>query len=273
MPFLEIAKDYDAFLLDLWGVIHDGSAMYAGVARVLGELNAQGKQIIFLSNAPRRAVKVKRVLDGFGIKEGTYLDVVTSGEAGHLWLAREGDRKQKYFFMGSVRDIDVMDGLDYARADSLDEADFIVNVGFATEKNELPLTQEAIKTLPSARSRGLPMLCLNPDMEVVKITGERFACAGVIAKAYADIGGKVHWFGKPHEAVYAHCFSLLPGVPKHKILAVGDSLETDITGAKSAGLDSLLITGGILRHCEAGQIANMCDIQGLTPKFILPQMG
>ena len=273
MQLLDIAKNYDAFLLDLWGVIHDGSAMYAGVGKMLAELHRQDKKIIFLSNAPRRATKVKRVLDGFGIHEGKYLDVVTSGEAGHIWLAQQPDKMKKYFYMGSERDIDVMDGLEYPRAATLDEANFIVNVGYTTEPTEIPKTQEAIKTLPAARSRNLPMLCLNPDMEVVKITGERFACAGVIAKAYGDIGGKVQWFGKPHDAVYAHCFSLLPGIAKEKILAVGDSLETDITGAKNQGLDSLLITGGILRHCAEGEIVNMCKIQGLSPKYILLQFG
>ena len=271
--FADVALEYDAFLLDLWGVIHDGSALYSGVADVLATLSRANKKIIFLSNAPRRAAKVAKVLAGFGIAPESYLGVVTSGEAGHRWLALQPQSLGRYFFMGSTRDLDVMDGLPFERAQSFEEADFIVNVGFTTEKSELHLTQEAIETLAVAKARGLAMLCLNPDMEVVKITGERFACAGVIAKAYEQIGGEVRWFGKPHAVVYEHCFALLGDTPKHKILAVGDSLETDITGAVRSGIDSTLITGGILHQRSPAEIAAMCQEAGIAPRFVFPRFG
>ncbi len=271
--FLDIADEYDAFLLDLWGVIHDGTALYDSVPHVLQTLHKQGKQVIFLSNAPRRAAKVAKVLSGFGIAEDSYLSVVTSGEAGYRWLFEHVVEPRNYYFMGSERDIDVMHGLPCTRVHSFEEAEFIVNVGYTTEKGELHLTQEALERLPAAKALGLEMLCLNPDLEVVKITGERFACAGVLARAYEQMGGNVRWFGKPHMTVYDLCFSLLGGVPRAKILAVGDSLETDITGAAKAGIDSTLITGGILRLRTPEEIEAMTKEAGLSPRFVFPQFG
>ncbi|NBX04342.1 MAG: TIGR01459 family HAD-type hydrolase [Alphaproteobacteria bacterium] len=272
VKFLDIAQNYDAFLLDLWGVIHDGSALYPGVGEALKTLAEKNKKIIFLSNAPRRAAKVKRVLAGFGIAENSYLDVVTSGEAGHQWLAKNS-AGQKYFFIGSDRDLDVMDDLPCTRVHTLEEADFLLNVGFTTEPAERIRTDEMMHELPAAVTLGLPMLCLNPDLEVVKITGERFPCAGVIAKEYERIGGQVRWFGKPHDNVYQHCFHLLAGMPKNKILGVGDSLDTDISGAKNAGIDSVLITGGILHQKTAQEIAALCEQANLSPTFTLPTFG
>ena len=55
-----LADRYDGFILDIWGVIHDGKKPYAGVAEALGTLKARGKRIALLSNAPRRSRSEER---------------------------------------------------------------------------------------------------------------------------------------------------------------------------------------------------------------------
>lgn len=267
----DIIPDYDAFLLDLWGVVHDGSHLYPGVYETLVALREGGKKVLFLSNAPRRADKVAVVLNNLGIKPELYEHIISSGEVGFQWLQNGGASwGKRYYFIGAKKDEDLLHDLDFQRVYDLKDADFLLNLGFGTDEQTsadfLPLLQEA-------RKISLPMLCLNPDLEVVKISGERFPCAGVLAKDYLKMGGDVTWFGKPYQNVYEHCHKLLGGIDKNKILAVGDSLETDIPGANRFGVDSVLVTGGILKGSAIDDIKEMCIGLSLRPTYLIQKFG
>ena len=97
------------------------------------------------------------------------------------------------------------------------------------------------------RWRAPPDGCANPDLVVMH--GNRLAlCAGALAQWYEEAGGRVRWHGKPFRSVYDTCLELLGIEDRTRILAVGDSLRTDIAGATGAGLDSVLIADGI--HAE-----------------------
>ncbi len=264
-----IADKYDLFLLDLWGVVHDGTHLYEGVLGALEMLRAQNKTVIFISNAPRRSHKVKAVLKGLGVGEELYLDAVSSGEVGYQWL-KDGKAPwgKKYYFIGPSKDADILDGLDFARVDDLNAADFLLNVGFGSEEQT---SDDFSMVLRAATAQGLPMLCLNPDLEVVKISGERFPCAGVLGKFYEQLGGTVTWFGKPYAEIYDYCEGEAHGT-KARTLAVGDSLHTDIAGGGNYGIDTLLITGGILKHETAARVAEMAIEQGSRPTYVAGQL-
>ncbi len=242
---------YRGFILDLWGVIHDGSRLYPHALECLKQLRAQGKRVFFLSNAPRRVHKVTAVLESIGVSADLYEGVMSSGEAAYQAMAAgEVSVGKRYLYIGPERDADVLQGLSYSSGPP-EEADFILNVGFGSEEAGL---EDLTPLLARCLARRLPMLCLNPDMEVVKISGERFPCAGVIARQYVSMGGAVQWYGKPYPAVYRHCLARLAPLRPAEILAVGDGLYTDILGANNAGIDTLLIQGGILqgRQAEVG---------------------
>ncbi|MEQ1706119.1 MAG: TIGR01459 family HAD-type hydrolase [Rickettsiales bacterium] len=266
-----IIPRYNAFFLDLWGVVHDGTHLYPGVRETLAVIKKTGKPVIFISNAPRRASRVASVLADLGIDNSLYDHVVSSGEAGFNYL-KEGNfpMGRRYYLISAEKDVGLLDGLDYQHVHDLNEADFILNLGFGTEEQT---TEDFAPVLNSAVKLSLPMLCLNPDLEVIKITGERYPCAGAIAKSYVALGGKVKWFGKPHLAIYEHAYNLLDGMDKKQILAVGDSLETDIPGAKAFAVDSALITGGILKGNNIDEIKEMCFSLGLRPNYLLPKFG
>lgn len=266
-----IKEDYDALLLDLWGCVHDGSALYPHANECLRQLKEAGKRVVFLSNAPRRAERAQVVLDALGVDRVLYEAVVTSGEVGFSLLRAEGGAST-YYFIGPERDADVLAGLPYRAVDRVEEAGFLLNCGFGTEAQS---TEDFAELLHAAVQQKLPMLCLNPDMEVVKITGERYECAGVIAREYARLGGSVRYIGKPYPEVYEHAFSLLAGVPKTRILAVGDGLHTDILGARDAGLASVLIAGGILAEAMGGGEAAMREWisrQDVQPDWVMPEL-
>jgi HAD superfamily hydrolase (TIGR01459 family) len=244
----ELAPRYDGFILDLWGVIHDGVAPLPGAVECLRALTAAGKTIAFLSNAPRRAADVVRRITRIGVPQGLYHHVVSSGEEAWQYLDHRADPfyaalGRRCLHIGSDRDIEMREGLALDFVETAEDADFILNTGPAgwddTVADYAPLLDRAL-------ARDLPMVCANPDLVVQH--GARLAlCAGALAQHYEASGGSVRWHGKPFASVYASCLGLL-GVGRERVLAVGDSIRTDIAGAAAAGIDSVLVAGGI--HAE-----------------------
>ncbi len=268
----KVIDDYDAYLLDLWGVIHDGTAAYPESIATLEELKSRGKKVIFISNAPRRAAKAEKVLAEVGVDASLYSHVVTSGEIAYAVLREQelDPGGMDYYFIGPERDADVLDGLPFTAVDNVDNAQFLLNVGFGSEEQS---TDDWKSLLAKAAEKKLPMLCLNPDMEVVKITGERFPCAGVIAQAYRKLDGEVLWFGKPYPAIYETCMSLVSDIDSKRIIAIGDSLHTDVLGARKSNLDAILVTGGIMKTKLAGKTPEELDAffkeEDIKPDFIM----
>jgi HAD superfamily hydrolase (TIGR01459 family) len=268
---LDIIPNYDAFLLDLWGVVHDGSQLYDGVRETLLALKKANKKVIFISNAPRRASNVASVLTSLGIEPALYDHIISSGEVGFHWLeAGKSPWGNRYYLIAAEKDMGLLNGLNFKQVSDLKNADFVLNLGFGTEEQT---SEDYAPVLRDAAQMALPMLCLNPDLEVIKISGGRFPCAGALAKEYMALGGKVEWFGKPFPAVYEYAHKLLDGIDKQQILAVGDSLETDIPGAKKFGVDCLLVTGGILKGKDVAEIKKICSDLALNPTYLIPQFG
>ena len=270
-----LAADYDALIVDLWGVVHDGVATYPGARDCLARLRDEGKRVIILSNAPRRAARVVAVLARLGVEEGLYDRVVTSGEATRAALARRADPwyaalGRAYLFIGTEGDGGLLDGLDYHAAADAESADFVLNIGPAYDMRGI---EDYDGVLRRARARGLPMVCANPDLAVIR-GGRREPCAGELAARYAALGGEVRHQGKPYPLIYEMCFEALGDVDRRRILAVGDSLETDIAGARAAGIDALLVTGGLLADAwgaeraappDERRLAAACAAAGVTP--------
>lgn len=266
-----IIPHYNAFLLDLWGVIHDGTQLYSGVHETLVALRKSGKKVIFISNAPRRIFRVAEVLGELGITPDLYDAIVSSGEVGFEWLkSGKTPYGKNYYFIGAEKDKGLLQGEYFVQVEALEQADFILNLGFGTDEQT---SDDFSELLANAQKLSLPMLCLNPDLEVIKITGERFPCAGVLANDYIAIDGKVTWFGKPYLEIYEYAHKLLGNIDKNQILAVGDSLGTDIAGAKGFGVDCALVTGGILKDKTIVQIEEDCMECGLRPNYIMPKFG
>lgn len=245
----ELAPHYDGFILDLWGVIHDGVAPMPGAVDCLRSLMESDKRIILLSNAPRRADDVVRRITRIGVPAGLYHHVMSSGEEAWQHLRRRDDPfyaalGRRCLHIGSERDIEIRHGLDLEFVDTAEEAEFVLNTGPAGWDDRL---EDYEPILQLALDRNLPMICANPD--IVVMHGNRLAlCAGALAKWYEEAGGRVRWHGKPFRSVYDTCVELLEIDDCSRILAVGDSVRTDIAGAAGAGIDSLLIADGI--HAE-----------------------
>lgn len=240
----EVESGFDGFILDLWGVIHDGVEAYAGARDTLAALRAAGKRTLLLSNAPRRAEALVEQLGRMGIGRDMYDHVLSSGEAVHMELQRRADPfyarlGRQLYHMGPERDENVFAGLDLVPVD-IEHADFILNTG---PWDFTETVEDYVPKMQAALARNLPMVCANPD-HVVMRQGQAVVCAGALAARYAEMGGEVSMRGKPDPAIYDLALDML-GLERNRVLAVGDALHTDVKGANGAGLRAVFVTQGI----------------------------
>jgi HAD superfamily hydrolase (TIGR01459 family) len=276
----DIASRYQGFIVDQWGVLHDGEAAYPGAIATLERLRAEGRRVVLLSNSGRLvAVNLGR-LRAMGFADDLVEGVFTSGEA--TWRALR-DRPDPFFAALGERcllwaqdaDHEIMDGLPLIVVGDVDEADFILLAG-TDPGGSLETFKPA---LARALARDLPMVCANPDVVVVGPDGMGMA-PGAIARHYQSLGGRVAFAGKPHPPIYRLCLETLAPIPPARILAIGDSLEHDIAGGAAMGLDTALVMGGI--HAEAfdlerGRSANwpalerLAHSHGALPRWVLPR--
>lgn len=244
----EVAHLYDGFILDLWGVVHDGVKPFPWTVETLTQLKQAQRIIWMLSNAPRRAHLVAARLTAMGVGPELYDGIMTSGEA--AWMALK-DRHlaqwgRKCFHLGpSDKDGSVYEGLDVALVDEPQDADFLLATGVFDFADK---AEQYIDVLKACIKAKLPMVCANPD-RIVHVEHQLVVCAGTFADMYREMGGEVVYFGKPHSTVYNLC---LGGMGVKKVMAVGDGMQTDIEGAALAGIDSALVTSGIHRDAFPG---------------------
>ena len=263
---------YDGFILDLWGVLHDGCRAYPSAIPALERLRSAGKKTVLLSNAPRRNLAVIEKLDSMGITRDLYTDIVTSGEA--TWAALRADYAgQRFYFLGQTdKDKSIYEDTGAQRVETLEDADFLLVSG-VRDFSHRPEEYDGI--LARALVLNMPFVCANPD-RIVHVGEQLVICAGTLADRYLARGGQVAWFGKPYSAVYAQVFDRLGHMDRGRVVAVGDSVVTDIAGAKAAGVDSLLVAGGIHRDdlmvrgaLDSGKVARFLEAAPFTPTGLL----
>ncbi len=249
--FAPLASEYDGFVLDLWGVIHDGVNAFPHAVDCLDHLRRAGKKTLLLSNVPRPNDAVQTMMRRMGIEDSLYTDILTSGEAVRRALTSPPDAwwsalGSRVFHLGPERDRPVLEGLPLITVQTPGEADFVLNTGPDDHRNPSDMN-EFEPTLQDCAKYRLPMICGNPDLEVIR-GGVRVLCAGSLALRYQALGGDVRSLGKPDAAIYRPVLEQLD-LPKDRVLAVGDSLRTDIAGAISVGLSACWVLDGL--HGEA----------------------
>jgi HAD superfamily hydrolase (TIGR01459 family) len=273
----EIADAYDGFIIDLWGVLHDGHTPYPDSRDALLALKKAGKHVVLLSNAPRPSADVQVRMREMGFADADYDHLLTSGEDARNHLRSRPDDfykslGQKYFLLGLPRDVNILDGVPGTRVMDVRDADYVINTGV-----ELGETLEtALPVLEPALAKSLPMVCANPDITIVT-RGKVEVCAGLLAAWFEKAGGKVRYHGKPHPGVYQTCFKDLGLKDPKRVLAIGDGLKTDIKGANRAGCDSLLIAGGVHANelgaapgklPDLARLSQLADEEGATPTYV-----
>lgn len=223
---------YDHFIIDIWGVLHDGVKAYAGVPAALSAMKTAGKQLLLLSNSPNRASRVvEKVITPIGITPATYDHILTSGEAAYAHM-RDHHAGSRVYTFWDEEEPTAIEGANLTRVYDVREADFI----YASLIPYDAAASDYADVMALALSRRLPLVCGNPD-RVVGHGDTLHVCVGTLAEAYERMGGPVIWIGKPYLPVYEQAWAMMGKPDKSKILAIGDSLVTDVAGAAGFGCD------------------------------------
>ncbi|MGO4711568.1 TIGR01459 family HAD-type hydrolase [Bradyrhizobium sp. 2TAF24] len=242
----DLTHGVDIILSDIWGVIHDGLVAFPEACAALQAFRDGGGTVVMITNAPRPADSVQRQLRKLGVADTTYDAIVSSGDLTRQFIT--GHPGQAVHKIGPERDNSIFRDLD-VRFTPLDEAGYIVCTGPFDDETETPEDYRAL--LNQALARKLTLICANPDIVVER--GDRLIyCAGAIAELYRSLGGEVIFYGKPHRPIYDRALGIAHAVRQStagKVLAIGDSVRTDLTGANAMGLDCVFLTRGI--HADA----------------------
>jgi HAD superfamily hydrolase (TIGR01459 family) len=262
--FSTLAHAYDVVLSDVWGVVHNGVAATPEACDALTRFRAGGGTVVLITNAPRPGAVVTKFLDRLEVPRSTYDAIVSSGDVTRAVMATRPGRA--VFHIGPERDLPIFDGLGLTFV-PMEQADYVVCTGLANDEVETAESYRAL--LLRLRERGLFMICGNPDL-VVERGHKLVECAGAVADLYARLGGEVLYAGKPHAPIYDQALmqtALRRGgpIPHQRVLAIGDSIRTDVAGAIKYGIDCLFVTAGI--HAEELGERHAPDLVALNKIF------
>ena len=277
----DLASRYRGFIVDQWGVLHDGAHPYADALDCLARLRDAGKRIVLLSNSGKRTALNRARLAEIGIDEALYDALVTSGEA--TWRAL-AERTEPFFAKLGRRcilwsrygDRSAVEGLALEVVERVDGAEFLLLAGVEDDAR----LEDFSAALEMAAARGLPMVCANPEIVAVLPDGGFGMAPGAVAHHYEQLGGKVGYVGKPHRPIYQACLEALGELPRDEVLTIGDSIAHDIAGGAAMELDTALIMSGIhsrIFDLERGAGANRAALEelareyGVLPRWVLPR--
>ncbi len=232
------------WLVDIWGVMHDGVRPYEPACEACRQFRQGGGLVMLVSNSPRPREGVAAQLDRIGVPRSGYDAIVSSGDLARSLIEEYAERRVLH--LGPERDLSVFAGIDVERVGA-DRAEAVVCTGLYDDERET--SDDYAETLAACAARGLPMICANPDLTVER-GGRLIYCAGALAQAYERLGGKVTYAGKPYLPIYELAFATLEQLrrgssDRSRMLAIGDGVRTDLAGAAAAGVRSLFVASGV----------------------------
>jgi HAD superfamily hydrolase (TIGR01459 family) len=276
--FSSLAADYDVALCDVWGVVHNSIVAFPDACEALVRFRRQGGCVVLITNAPRPGDVVVQLLDKLKVPRTAYDAIVSSGDVSQSLIAERAGAR--IFHIGPQRDLPMFEGL-HVRTTALEQADYVVCSGLFDDTVETP--QDYADLIERLRERRLLMVCANPDIVVER--GEQLVyCAGAVAELYAAAGGEVLYAGKPYRPIYEQALAAAAkargrAADKGRVLAIGDSIRTDVRGAAAFGIDGLFISGGIHAEELGGRedpdpaaLAEVFAAAGLYPKWVMRRL-
>lgn len=273
-----LAANRLAWLVDIWGVMHNGVRPYERAVDACQKFRAEGGTVLLLSNAPRPAPSVAEQLDRIGVARSAYDSILTSGDAARALIQEATASGARLAHLGPERDRPLFAGLSLQNA-SLEDADVVVCTGLFDDETETPDTYASL--LAGMMARGARMICANPD-QTVERGGRIVYCAGAIAAAYEKLGGNVSYAGKPFAPVYRLAHERIEHLRGHDVrseqfLAIGDGIKTDIAGAAGAGIDSVYIASGIhvwpSHVLDAGTLSELFPTPSVRPIAAMTELA
>ena len=251
---------YESYIFDVWGILYDGKKPLPYAVEALKHLQNNNKNVYLLSNAPRPAAIIHKKMSDLGL-EVPLQNVMTSGQL-YIDMLKSGNFSEPTYVVGHNK-YDLTPVTDNVNCvDNPKDAKHLLFLAFAETDEDVAKYK---KILDDLIQHNLNFICVNPDITVLHDTHE-IKCQGYFAKYYESIGGSASYFGKPHNNVYEHLFSI-HNINKDNALMLGDSMATDITGAHNFGIDSALLMTGV--HKSERNVANLVKKYSIEPVYIL----
>jgi HAD superfamily hydrolase (TIGR01459 family) len=265
----EIADRYDAFLIDQFGVLHDGGALYPGALSALEGLHRLGKPVAILTNSGKRSAANRARVLAFGVRADLFKAVLSSGEV--AWNAlSDGEHGtiRSAFIVGRSGDDYAFDDLGFKLADAAERSNLILILG-----SNVPATSldDYRAILAPASAKRILALCCNPDRQMLTASG-LLPGPGAIAAVYEELGGPIAWIGKPFPPIYRHAVKLLGDPDPSRTLSIGDSIAHDVRGGHDAGLANALVRTGVSAPLDEEGLKSAMMREGVEPDWILPEL-
>ena len=267
----DLADQYDAFLIDQFGVLLDGAGAYENAPWALSELAKTGKPIVILSNSGKRAAPNEARLTRLGFARGDYQTVLSSGEAAYRLLSEMGgDRRggaTPVWLHARDGDQSAIEGLNLRSVASASEADLLILAGSQGDQQGLEWYRAE---LTPAAQRAVPCYCTNPDLEMLTPQGKAFG-AGRIAALYEELGGSVTYIGKPYLQIYQIAGQILGQIAPRGVLCIGDSPAHDVLGGAGAGFSTALVRDtGLHAGADFAHLQEICEGLGARLDHVIP---
>jgi len=265
---LDIAAQFDGFMIDQYGVLHDGHTPYPNAVAILRALKQQNKPVIIMSNSGKRSSANRVRMTHLGFTPDLYSHFVTSGDVAHQRVQEQSTSAQPQRCLLIARDNDqsAIEGLHLELVEQAAQAQLVIIAG---SKGDIHPQQYYKDLLKEAASQRIPCLCTNPDKLMLTTQGLSFG-AGQIAQWYEQMGGVVQWIGKPYPEIYRFARQFVSTIDSDKILCIGDSLEHDIRGGCDAGMKTLFVKGGIHESMQEPQLSEFMTVHHAYPDYQIP---
>lgn len=265
-----IINDFDLFLVDQYGVLHDGTNAYPHAVDALAELKSQNKQVVVISNSGKRSSSNILRMGKLGFDKELFDHFVSSGEVAYRFLKSylKDEQINSCFLIARDKDRSAVEGLDIQLSAKPQNADLILISGCEPERHS---EEHYTALLRSSAENGTRCVCTNPDKKMLTSQGLMFG-AGRIADCYEALGGMVKWIGKPYPSIYQYILSLYSGHDLERVLCIGDSIEHDIAGGNSVSLKTLLVKTGIAADIGTTALENYYQRYQVQPDFVMAQL-
>lgn len=275
----EIADRFDHVLLDQWGALHEGDTVFPEARACVRALREAGKRVLILSNSGRRSDDNTERLARLGLPAEEHDGVLTSGEV--VWHGLQERSSPPFDQLGRHallisrgNALSMVEGLDFVAVIDPARADFVWLAGLDENCADLEAWRDDLEHFATRR---LPMLCANPDLTMFTPRG-LMPAPGALARLYAELGGEVHYVGKPHPAIFTAALKQLGNPRPERVLVVGDSLDHDVEGGRRADMLTVLISSGV--HAEAlggtrdvtAAVRNLAGSPMRMPHWVIPRL-
>jgi len=282
----DISDSYAGFIIDQWGVLHDGQKPYEGVIECLKELKARKKFVIILSNSGKRSTDNKDRMKKMGIGPSLYNMILTSGEMTWQGLNTQEDNPfkglgSKCYLISRGDDRSIIEGVEtITLVDDIEEATFLLISGADSPQKNL---EDYEPVLRKASQMGLKALCANPDSYGV-MGSANIMGPGTLARRYKDFGGVVEYIGKPHPPIFQYCIKIMQEkqIYPSQTIMIGDTMAHDILGASLVDIDSCLVKTGLhsglfttaTTPAETDKILNNLSLQynNVRPHYLIDEL-